>query len=98
MLQAQIYIDKDEQKEQKPLHQHIMQLLVDNGILGATALVGNFGFGKHHRLKTSSIYNFNTLPVLITFVDENRKVKEVITQIRKIYRGGLILTHEVEQW
>lgn len=35
MLQAQIYIDKDELKGMQPLHQFIMQLLIENGIAGA---------------------------------------------------------------
>lgn len=35
MLQTQIYIDKDELKSMQPLHQFIMQLLIENGIAGA---------------------------------------------------------------
>lgn len=99
MLQAQIYIDKDELKGTKPLHQFIMQLLINNGIAGATSFVGHSGFGRHHRLKQpAQQFSFDETPLLITFIDENKKVKEALTELRKQYKGGFIITHSVEQW
>lgn len=99
MIQAQIYIDKDELKGTKPLHQFIMQLLIDNGIAGATSFVGHSGFGRHHRLKQSAQqFSFDETPMLIAFIDEDKKVKEALTELRKQYRGGFIITHIVEQW
>ena len=99
MIQAQIYIDKDELKGAKPLHQFIMQLLIDNGIAGATSFVGHSGFGRHHRLKQpAQQFSFDETPMLITFIDEDKKVKEALTELRKQYRGGFIVTHIVGQW
>lgn len=99
MIQAQIYIDKDELKGIKPLHQFIMQLLIDNGIAGATSFVGHSGFGRHHRLKQpAQHFSFDETPMLIAFIDEDKKVKKALTELRKQYRGGFIVTHVVEQW
>lgn len=99
MLQAQIYIDKDELKGTKPLHQFIMQLLIDNGIAGATSFTGHSGFGEHHRLKQpAQQFSFDETPMLIIFIDEKEKVKEALTELRKQYRGGFIVTHQVEKW
>lgn len=99
MTQVQIYIDKDELKGTKPLHQFILQLLIDNGIAGATAFEGHSGFGRHHRLKQpAQQFSFDETPMLITFIDEDKKVKEALTDLRKQYRGGFIVTHMVEQW
>lgn len=99
MKQVQIYIDKDEWRGMKPLHQFIMELLMENGIVGATSFEGFTGFGKHQRLKQPTRqYSFDETPMLITFTDEDKKVKEVLTEIRKHYRGGFIVTHTVEQW
>jgi len=99
MLQAQIYIDKDELKGTRNLHQFIMQLLIDNGIAGATAFVGHSGFGGHQRLKQpAQQFSFDETPMLIIFIDEKEKVKEVLTELRKQYRGGFIVTHQVEKW
>lgn len=99
MLQAQIYIDKDDLKGMKPLHKFIMRLLMENGITGATSFVGFSGYGKHQRLKQPGLqFSFDETPLLITFIDEKTKVKEVLTELRKLYRGGFIVTHAVEEW
>lgn len=99
MTQAQIYIDKDEWKGTKPLHQFIMQLLMENGCAGATSFVGHTAFGRHHVLKQPKRqYSFDETPMLITFTDDDRKVKRVLTELRKEYRGGFIITHPVEAW
>lgn len=99
MIQAQIFIDKDELKGTKPLHQFIMQLLIENGIAGATSFIGYSGFGRHHRLKQpAQQFSFDETPMLITFIDEDKKVKEALTELRKQYRGGFIVTHLVESF
>ena len=99
MLQAQIYIDKDELRGVKPLHQFIMKLLLESGIAGATSLMGYSGFGRHHRLKQPSrLFSFDEASMLIVFIDSEKKVKEALTELRKQYRGGFIVTYPVEQW
>lgn len=97
MLQAQIFFDRDELKGTKPLHQFIMQLMLEHGIAGATSFRGETGFGRHHRLKQpENHFSFDDVPMLITFIDEDKKVKEALTELRKQYRGGFIVTHSVE--
>ncbi|MDN6280169.1 MAG: DUF190 domain-containing protein [Psychroflexus sp.] len=99
MIQAQIYIDKDKIKGTEPLHQFIMHLLMKNGIAGATSFEGFSGFGKHQRLKQPGLqFSFDETPMLITFIDEARKVNAALTELRKQYRGGFIITHTVTYW
>lgn len=99
MIQAQIYIDQEKMKGSKPLHQYIMHLLMENGIAGATAFTGFSGFGKHQRLKQPGLrFSFDETPMLITFIDEERKVNAALNELRKEYRGGFIVTHTVTQW
>ncbi len=99
MLQAQIFIDKDKLREMKPLHTFIMRLLMENGIAGVTSFVGHSGFGKHQRLKQpGQQFSFDETPMVITFIDEERKVKAALNELRKQYRGGFITTHPVSQW
>lgn len=99
MLQAQIYIDKDELKGTKPLHEFIMHLLIDNGIAGATSFIGHSGFGRHHRLKQpAQQFSFDETPMIIKFIDDDKKVKAALTELRKLYRGGFIVTHVVNEW
>ncbi len=83
----------------QPLDQYIMQLLISFGIAGATSFKGESGFGKHLRLKQPSRhFSFDETPLLLTFIDEEKKVEEVLAELRKNYRGGFIVTHHVEQW
>ncbi|MDA3616338.1 DUF190 domain-containing protein [Polluticaenibacter yanchengensis] len=99
MLQVQIFIDKDEQKGMEPLHLFIMNLLIENGISGATSFTGHSGYGRHQRLKQpNQQFSFDETPMLITFIDEADKVKEALNNLRMIYRGGFIVTHNVDQW
>lgn len=99
MIQAQIYIDKDELGDTTSLITFIMQLLIENGISGATSFYGQAGFGRHHRLKElSEQFSIDETPLLITFIDEEKKVKNALTELRKQFRGGFITTHFVEQW
>jgi len=99
MTQAQIFIDKDEWRGMKPLHQSIMHFLMENAIAGATPFAGYSAFGRNHRLKQPTRqYSFDETPMLITFIDDTIKVKRVISELRKEYRGGLIVTHPVESW
>lgn len=99
MLEAQIYIDQEEFKNSKPLDQFIMQLLIEQGIAGATSFKGISGFGRHQRLRQpSQLFSFNETPILINFIDEDKKVKNALTELRKQYRGGFIITYPVESW
>lgn len=99
MLQTQIYIDKDELIGGDPLHKFIMQMLIKNGIAGATSFTGFSGFGKHQVLKQPGRqFSFDETPMLITFIDDEKKVVTVLNELRKQYRGGFIVTHPVKKW
>ena len=99
MLQAQIFIDKDELQGMTSLHDFIMNFLLENGIAGATSFMGYSGFGRHHRLKQPSrLFSFDEASMLITFIDSEDKVKTTLSVLREQYPGGFIVTHEVTTW
>lgn len=99
MIQAQIFIDEDDLHEGKPLRDFILKLLVKHKIKGATVLRAVFGFGSHHHMnQPDQLFSFDEVPLLITFIDEDEKVKQAILDLRKYYKGGLMVTHAVEKW
>ena len=99
MLQAQIFIDKDKHIGGSTLHEFIMHLLMEHGIAGATSFIGYSGYGKHRVLKQPGRhFSFDETPMLITFSDAEEKVKTVLNELRKLYRGGFITTHSVTKW
>lgn len=98
MLQAQIYIDKDELKGMNPLYEWIMEVLIHNKISGATAYRAHLGFGSNQHMKRpNELFSFDEVPLVITFSDEDDKVLKTIEAIRKEFKGGLITTHAVTQ-
>lgn len=99
MLQANIYIDKDDLHESQTLEEFIMEFLLRRKVSGATAFKGSFGFGQNHHMKQPNLlFSFDELPMVITFVDEDEKVKHTLTELRKVFKGGLITTHSVDRW
>ena len=100
MLQAQIYIDKDElHDDMKPLHEFIFSFLIHHKVRGATAFRGQIGFGPNQHLKRpDELFSFDEPPMMITFIDEDQKVKHVLTQLRKIVKHGIFIANPVEAW
>lgn len=99
MLQAQIFIDKDDQYNAQPLYEYIMQFLLHNNIKGATVYRGVMGFGVHQRMKRpNEIFSFDDPPMMITFIDEDLKVFDILKKLRDTYKGGFIITHKVDQF
>jgi PII-like signaling protein len=97
MLQAQIFIDKSDFHNTQPVYDYIMQFLLLHHINGATALTGIMGFGSHQQMKRpNELFSFDEPPMVILFIDEAGKVREVLTRLRKEYKGGFIITHHVD--
>lgn len=99
MVQVQIFFDKDKFKEDKPMTDFIMEFLASNDILGATAFRGDLGFGENQKIKRPGrLFSFDDPPMVITFIDEDDKVKKVLTALRKKIKTGFIVTHPVQIW
>ncbi|SEW02358.1 hypothetical protein SAMN05428988_1355 [Chitinophaga sp. YR573] len=99
MLQAQIFIDKDEVFGSQPLYEFIVQFLLKHKVAGATAFRGQIGFGEHHQVKRpDSLFSFDEPPMLIIFIDEEEKVLHVLKELRKRVSSGFIVTSKVERF
>lgn len=99
MMQAQIFFDRDDRKRDQPLHKFIMDFLIKSGIAGATLFEGTAGFGKNDHIQTpNQLFSFDETPVVITFIDEDEKVKNVLRELRKQTSIGLFISHAVTVW
>lgn len=99
MIQVQIFFDKDKFRDDKPLTDYLMEFLVENEILGATAFRGEVGFGATQKIsRPGRLFSFDDPPMLITFIDEDEKVKKVLTIMRKKVKGMFIVMNPVEIW
>lgn len=99
MLQAQIFIEKDELHGMQPLYEFIMQFLFKQKLKGATVFEAKSGFKENEKLyKPDELFSFDDVPMMITFIDEDEKVKQALTELKKVIKGGFIITHKVEYW
>lgn len=99
MLQAQIYINKNDLIGLQPLHEFIFKFLIKQNIMGATAFRGQLGFGINHYLHNPDVlFSFDEPPMVITFIDEGIKVQKALTELRTVMKKGFIVTCHVEKW
>jgi PII-like signaling protein len=99
MIQAQIFFDRDKYRDDKPMTDYIMEFLLDNDIQGATAFRGELGFGESQKInRPGRLFSFDEPPMVITFIDQDEKVKKVLTAFRKKVKSGFIVTSVVEVW
>ncbi|MBS1634384.1 MAG: DUF190 domain-containing protein [Bacteroidetes bacterium] len=97
MIQAQIFIDKDEIYQDKLLYNFIMEFLLHQDISGATAFNGFMGFGANQQLKQPNrLFSFDEEPMLITFIDDDAKVLKALKELRTLTKAGYIVTNPVE--
>ncbi|WP_138476258.1 DUF190 domain-containing protein [Dyadobacter bucti] len=98
MLQAQIFIGTDHWKGGLPLYEYILQFLVKQKVQGATVYRASLGFDGKHLNRPNDLFSFDETPVVISFIDEEEKVKAALTLLRKEMKGGFIVTNHVEKW
>lgn len=99
MLQAQIFIEKDELQDMQPLYEFVMQFLFKQKLKGATLFEAKSGFKEHEKLyKPNELFSFDDVPMMITFIDEDEKVRKALTELKNVMKGGFIVTHKVEYW
>ena len=97
MLQAQIFIDKDEMYKDTQFYTFIMEFLIRNDINGATAINGFMGFGANQKMKTPNrLFSFDEQPMVIIFIDEEEKVRRVVKELSKLVTNGIVVTQKVE--
>ena len=78
---------------------YIMEFLADADILGATAFRGELGFGENQKIKRPGrLFSFDEPPMVITFIDEDEKIRKMLTAFRKKVKSGFIVLTHVEIW
>ncbi|MCU0418077.1 MAG: DUF190 domain-containing protein [Cyclobacteriaceae bacterium] len=96
MLQAQLFIDLEEQVGDQLLHDYVMRLLAEEGIAGATSFRGYAGFGRNHRIKyPRDLFSFDEPPALVVFVDEDDRVERAAKKLKVIAPSCLMVIFPV---
>lgn len=92
-----IYIGQDDQWEGKPLYESIVLKLRQIDVAGATVYKGVMGYGAQQRMHKSGFLGLSRdLPIMITVVDKEDKIRAVLPLLDEMVSEGLLVLSDVE--
>jgi PII-like signaling protein len=91
-----VYLGESEQYKHKPLFQHLLNWLKNNGIGGVTVIRGIEGYGQEKAIhKVRFLELSSDLPVILEVVDIAEKIDPLIPEICAMVPKGLVFTTDV---
>ncbi|WP_448584439.1 DUF190 domain-containing protein [Thermocrinis sp.] len=92
-----IFFGENDKWEGEPLYKHITKFCKEKGIAGVTVFRGILGYGKSSVIHKASIFKLSSdLPIVVEILDQEEKIKEILPEIAKMLKGGLITTEKVK--
>jgi PII-like signaling protein len=92
-----VYVDEDDKWEDEPLSEAIVKKLRMMDIAGATVYRGIMGYGAQHRVHKSGFLGLShNLPVMISTIDTDEKIRRAISALDEMVDEGLIVLSDVE--
>jgi PII-like signaling protein len=92
-----IYVDETDVYRTGPLYEAIVRRLRQLGVNGATVVAGMMGFGAHMKVHRKRLFGIaDDKPVMITAVDSEPVIREVLPEIRGMVKEGLVVLLDVE--
>lgn len=96
-LQLTIYLNEADRMGDIPLHEDVVRRLLHFDIAGATVTRGVMGYGKHGRVHRQRLFGVSDdRPVVITAIDEEARIRPILTELKAIVTEGLITLQEIE--
>ena len=96
-LVLRVYMGEADKHGHEALYKHIVRLLRERGIWGATAYRGIMGYGAKSVVHAASpLVLSQGLPILIEAIDHADKIEAVLPELDALLKEGLIVTHEVQ--
>src|SRR5882724_10145620 len=92
-----VFLDDTDLWNAQPLYEAIVRRLRQAGISGATVHHGIMGFGSHMKVHHKRLFGISDdKPVVITVVDSEPKIRELLPEIRRMVKEGLIVLLDAE--
>jgi PII-like signaling protein len=96
-LQLTIFLNEADQIGDIPLHEDIMRRLLHFEIAGATVMRGLMGYGKHGKMHRKRLFGVSDdRPIVITAIDDEARLRPILTEIKALVIEGLITLQEVD--
>jgi PII-like signaling protein len=91
-----VIISEDDKWEGEPLYEAIVKRLIMTDIAGATVYKAIAGYGPHKRYhKKKTLATHGELPILITVMDTDEKIKKVIPILDELVGEGIVVLSDV---
>lgn len=91
-----VYTGDSSRYEHKVLYRAIVEVLLEEGISGATVVHGIEGYGAHKHIHTARIVDLSVdLPVMIIAVDRTEKIEAILPRLDSMIDKGLMTTEKV---
>jgi PII-like signaling protein len=92
-----IYIGQDDRWEGKPLYEQIVLKMREHHAAGATVHKGAMGYGATQRMHTTGRLGLShDLPVMITVVESEGVIRELLPLIDSMVTEGLVVLSDVD--
>ena len=92
-----IYVGQDDRWEGKPLYEQIVARIKAADLAGATVYRGTMGYGADQRMHPSGRLGLShDLPIMITVVDSEDRIREVLPMLDEMVTEGLVVLSDVE--
>ncbi len=92
-----VYVAESDLWRGKPLYFAILEVLIKEGVAGATVTRGIAGFGARSRIHTTSILRLSEdIPLIIEVVDSAIKISAALEKIYPMVQEGLITSEDVK--
>jgi len=96
-LRLTVIVGEDDVWRHRPVYSEIVVRAREAGLAGATVTRGLEGYGRRSIVHTSRLVSLSSdLPVVITIVDEEAKIRAFVPHVEEVIRGGLVTVEEVE--
>jgi uncharacterized protein len=95
-LRLTIIVGEDEVFAHRPVYSEIVILARESGLAGATVVRGIESFGRRSIVHTSRLVSLsNDLPVVITIIDEDAKIRAFLPKVTEVVKGGIVTVEDV---
>jgi PII-like signaling protein len=92
-----IHFGEDDQWKERPLYQAIVEKCRELDIAGATVFRGIEGYGASTLIRRTHLLSFSSdAPVMVTVIDSEEKILELLPHLDQMVPEGLIAISEVE--
>lgn len=92
-----IFIGESDRWQEQPLHEALIRAMRANDLAGATVYRGILGYGAHRRVhKQKPLLLSQDNSIMISVVDTEEKLKDILPIIDKMVQEGLVVLSDVD--